>query len=120
MNKTAIASIIAGFATLGALALPAAAYADSTPVTMTVTGGALGLSVPSASVGLGSITPGQATDAASLGTLTVTDGTQKATIALFGQYVAAGFHTITDGAAGSVISYSTPPASHLVLAAKPG
>jgi len=44
------------------------------------------------------------------GTLTITEGTQKATITLFGQYVAAGFHTISDGAAGTVITYSTASA----------
>ena len=55
------------------------------------------------------------------GTLTVTEGAMKATVTLFGQYVAAGFQTITDGAVGSVISYSTvPPGSSLVLAAKAG
>jgi hypothetical protein len=42
------------------------------------------------------------------GTLTVREGTQKATITLFGQYVAAGFHVTTDGAVGSVITYAPP------------
>ncbi len=41
------------------------------------------------------------------GTLTITDGKLKATAVLFGQYVAAGFHAATDGAVGSVITYST-------------
>jgi hypothetical protein len=54
------------------------------------------------------------------GTLTVTEGTQKATVTLFGQYVATGFHAISDGTAGSVISYSTASASHLDLAGKSG
>jgi len=43
------------------------------------------------------------------GTLTVTDGALKATITLFGQYVAAGFHHVAAGA-GTAITYSTPPA----------
>jgi len=54
------------------------------------------------------------------GTLTVTDGALKATVTLFGQYVAAGFHAITDGAVGSVISYSTASASLVDLAGRPG
>ncbi len=54
------------------------------------------------------------------GPLTITDGTQKATVTLFGQYVAAGFHAISDGTTGSVISYSTAFASHLDLAGKSG
>ena len=44
------------------------------------------------------------------GTLTVTEGTQKATITLFGQYVAAGFHFAKDGA-GTAITYAKPTAA---------
>jgi hypothetical protein len=41
------------------------------------------------------------------GVLTVTDGTRTASITLFGQYVAAGFHIVSDGAVGSVIGYGS-------------
>jgi hypothetical protein len=41
------------------------------------------------------------------GTLTVASGTATATITLFGQYVAAGFHKINDGAGGTAITYSS-------------
>jgi autotransporter passenger strand-loop-strand repeat protein len=54
------------------------------------------------------------------GTLRVTDGTQRATITLFGQYVAAGFHVISDGAVGSVVSYGSATAMLHDLAGKPG
>jgi hypothetical protein len=56
------------------------------------------------------------------GTLTVTRGTQTATVTLFGQFVAAGFHVASDGGGGSVISYSpaAQPAYHTDLALKPG
>jgi autotransporter passenger strand-loop-strand repeat protein len=40
------------------------------------------------------------------GTLTVTSGTVKATVTLFGQYVAAGFNLSSDGDVGTVITYS--------------
>jgi autotransporter passenger strand-loop-strand repeat protein len=42
------------------------------------------------------------------GTLTVTDGAMKATITLFGQYGAAGFHMAAAGA-GTVIAYRAQP-----------
>jgi autotransporter passenger strand-loop-strand repeat protein len=54
------------------------------------------------------------------GTLTITDGTQKATITLFGQYVAAGFHLANDPAGGTAISYTAPPVAHAELAASHG
>ena len=50
------------------------------------------------------------------GTLTITDGSLKATVTLFGQYVAAGFHLAKDSAGGTVITYSTPPARIAELA----
>jgi hypothetical protein len=49
------------------------------------------------------------------GILKITDGTQKASITLFGQYVAAGFHFAKDGA-GTAITYAKPPAAHVELA----
>jgi hypothetical protein len=44
------------------------------------------------------------------GTLTVTDGALKATVTLFGQYVAAGFHLARDAAGGTTITYAQPTA----------
>ncbi len=44
--------------------------------------------------------------------LTVTDGTHSVGITLFQQYVAAGFHDISDGAGGTTITY-TPPSAHV-------
>ncbi len=43
--------------------------------------------------------------------LTVTDGTHSATIHLFQQYVAAGFHGASDGSGGTTITYVAPPAA---------
>jgi len=40
------------------------------------------------------------------GTLTVTNGTLKAVVTLFGQYVATGFQIASDGTLGSVITYN--------------
>jgi autotransporter passenger strand-loop-strand repeat protein len=54
------------------------------------------------------------------GTLTVSDGAMKATITVFGQYVAAGFHIATDHVAGSVITYSPPTSSTQIIALKHG
>jgi autotransporter passenger strand-loop-strand repeat protein len=45
------------------------------------------------------------------GTLTVTDGALKATVTLFGQYIATGFHLARDAAGGTAITY-TAPAAH--------
>jgi hypothetical protein len=50
------------------------------------------------------------------GVLTITDGTLKATVALFGQYVAAGFHLAKDSGTGTVITYTTTPAHVAELA----
>jgi hypothetical protein len=52
------------------------------------------------------------------GVLTVTDGSLKATITLFGQYVAAGFHLAGDHAAGTTIVYVPPAAHSLDIAAR--
>jgi hypothetical protein len=49
------------------------------------------------------------------GTLKVTDGAQTATIALLGQYVAAGFQKAPDSGTGTLITY-TPPSPGLELA----
>jgi hypothetical protein len=49
------------------------------------------------------------------GALTVTDGTHSAAIMLFGQFVAAGFHTAPDGSGGTDITYQ-PPGAQAALA----
>jgi hypothetical protein len=55
---------------------------------------------------------------ATQGTVKVTDGTHTASINLFGQYVAAGFHLGTDSHGGSALTYTPPAAAHtLQLAA---
>jgi hypothetical protein len=38
----------------------------------------------------------------------VTDGSAKFSVALFGQYMAAGFAVATDGQTGSTITYAEP------------
>lgn len=51
------------------------------------------------------------------GVLTVTDGAQTLKLTLFGQYVSAGFHLGSDGAAGgTLVTYVPPPAAHNALA----
>jgi len=52
------------------------------------------------------------------GTLTITDGALTATLTLFGNYVAAGFHLANDGAGGTAVTYSAGgAAAHPDLAA---
>jgi autotransporter passenger strand-loop-strand repeat protein len=45
------------------------------------------------------------------GTLTIADGALRASITLFGNYTAAGFHTASAGVGGTVITYSSASAS---------
>jgi hypothetical protein len=52
------------------------------------------------------------------GTLTITDGTFHASVTLFGQYTAAGFHLGADGTVGTDVTYAQPPAAHLEFALK--
>ena len=47
------------------------------------------------------------------GTLTVTDGTLTAKIALLGQYAAPGFHKAPDGVGGTYVTYTPSAASFL-------
>jgi autotransporter passenger strand-loop-strand repeat protein len=51
------------------------------------------------------------------GTLTITDGTLKATVTLFGQYVATGFKLGADGAGGTAITYTSATAAHTDIVA---
>lgn len=50
------------------------------------------------------------------GTLTITDGALKATVTLFGQYAAAGFHLAKAGA-GTAITYSATTSAHAEITA---
>ena len=50
------------------------------------------------------------------GVLTLTDGALKATVTLFGQYTATGFHIAGDGHGGTAITYATPALSAHVAA----
>jgi autotransporter passenger strand-loop-strand repeat protein len=51
------------------------------------------------------------------GVLTITDGKRHASITLFGQYVAAGFHHAWDGGTGTAITYTAPTTAHVDLVA---
>jgi hypothetical protein len=58
----------------------------------------------------------QYTQGATSGTLALTDGTHSASIALFGQFVAAGFHLAADSGSGTLVTYS-PPTNNPAIAA---
>jgi len=47
------------------------------------------------------------------GVLTVTDGTLHASVALFGNYVAAGFHLAFERSVGTAVTYQTTSSAHL-------
>jgi|HubBroStandDraft_4_1064222.scaffolds.fasta_scaffold390549_2 hypothetical protein len=47
------------------------------------------------------------------GTLTVSDGTNTAHIALLGQFIAAGFQQAADNGTGTIITYAPPAAASL-------
>ena len=49
------------------------------------------------------------------GTLTVSDGTHSASLALLGQYAAADFATAADTSGGTVVTLADPTQSHLVV-----
>jgi autotransporter passenger strand-loop-strand repeat protein len=51
------------------------------------------------------------------GMLTVTQGTHHASITLFGQYVAAGFHSGMNGIGGTAITYTVPTSASAIVAA---
>jgi hypothetical protein len=51
------------------------------------------------------------------GVLTITDGFEQASITLFGQYVAAGFHMGSDGHGGTAVTYGASSPFHIDLAA---
>lgn len=51
------------------------------------------------------------------GVLTISNGALHASVTLFGQHIAGGFHLAPDRAAGTAITYTTMSAAHLDLAA---
>jgi hypothetical protein len=51
--------------------------------------------------------------------LTITDGTLKESVTLFGQYIAAGFNSASDGHGGTDITYGKPPALAQEIAPHP-
>jgi hypothetical protein len=54
------------------------------------------------------------------GTLTITQGSSKASITLFGQYVASGFHLAQTPSGAVELTYTPPKSTHLGLAANHG
>jgi hypothetical protein len=76
----------------------------------TVTGFGAGDAIDLKDIGFGaSTTLAYAANAAGTGgTLTVSDGTHTASLALLGQYAAAGFQETSDSGAGTVITYVDP------------
>ncbi len=54
------------------------------------------------------------------GTLTITDGALKATITLFGQYLAGGFELASNQGVGTTLTYVSSTAAHADVLAKMG
>jgi hypothetical protein len=50
------------------------------------------------------------------GTLTLSDGTHSASLALLGQYAAADFAAALDAGGGTVVTLADPTQNHLVIA----
>jgi hypothetical protein len=57
-----------------------------------------------------------ANDSGTGGTLTVSDGAHTASIALLGQFAAAGFQAAADNDAGTMITYTPPQQQPVTLA----
>jgi hypothetical protein len=119
IEAVAAGGIVGGTTSFGANAT--LALAASSSVALTVSGfkatdaiDLAGFAFKSSTEKL-SFTPGKGQGP---GTLTVTDGSLKATITLFGQYVAAGFHFGKGAGVGTVITYSTAK-THLAELAVP-
>jgi probable HAF family extracellular repeat protein len=85
---------------------------DAPQFTGTVTGFGGGDSIDMTDINFATLAPLKYTPNAGNtgGTLTASDGTNTAKIALLGQYLAAGFSDAPDSGAGSVITYTPPPA----------
>src|ERR1017187_4652035 len=105
MRKAIVTPVVAGLIGFGLLAAPLAAHAADTPTTFEVSGGALGITVPTTSVDLGTVTVGASDVSASLGTVSVSD--QRATAS--GSWIA----TVTSSAfvTGEASPAETVPAS---------
>ena len=103
---------------------------DSGKVTFGGTGGTLQLDQPSVFTGaISGFAAGDALDLTDIafgadttlgysvnatgtgGTLSVSDGTHNASIALFGQYAAVGFQVGSDHGGGAIVTYAAPGAS---------
>ena len=52
-------------------------------------------------------------------TLTASDGTHVASLALLGQYAASGFQAASDPGAGTMITYTAPAANNPILLTQP-
>jgi autotransporter passenger strand-loop-strand repeat protein len=92
--------------------------AGTTGIAPSISGFAKGDTLDFASFGFKKTETLKFTEAAShkSGTLTITDGALKATVTLFGQYVAGGFKLASDGAGTAVTYVSATAAHHDVLA----
>jgi hypothetical protein len=53
------------------------------------------------------------------GTLNVSDGAHTASLALLGQYAAAGFQAAADGGSGTLVTYVPQPGSDPALLSQP-
>jgi hypothetical protein len=76
-------------------------------LTAAVSGFAAGDTIDLSSMKFGATEKLKYVQSGTSGTLTITEGTQKTTITLFGQYVAAGFHMRADTGNGTAITYSS-------------
>jgi autotransporter passenger strand-loop-strand repeat protein len=95
-GKTGVAFIVSGFAKTDTLDLPSFKFSTAEKLVFVEN------------------------KAKTAGTLTITDGALKATVTLFGQYVATGFHLASDGVAGTTVTYAQPAVAHHLIAAPTG
>jgi hypothetical protein len=105
-------STTSGSATLdfGAALVESTTFAAGATGTGSVSGFGAGDALDLADIAFGAnLTIGYSANAAGTGgTLSISDGTQSASIALFGQFAAAGFHVGSDAGSGTMVTY-TPP-----------
>ena len=105
-------STTSGSATLdfGAALVENTTFAAGATGTGSVSGFGAGDALDLADIAFGAnLTIGYSANAAGTGgTLSISDGTQSASIALFGQFAAAGFHVGSDAGSGTMVTY-TPP-----------
>jgi hypothetical protein len=86
---------------------------QSTAFTGSISGFGAGDRLDLSDIGSGSHTTlgYQENTAGTGGTLTISDGVHTASLALLGQYAAAGFKTTADGEGGAIVTYSEAPTS---------